>query len=204
MRRVRVVSTGWVGAPGLLTFYFADGGTPSADAALLTARVRAFLDGIKTSFGSAIRYDVQAQVDTIEPTDGLVTGTTIVSPAPAQVVCTGTGNLASPQVAVLVRWLTDTFLDGRRLTGRTFFTQVTLVSSIGADGRISAGGVNTFMTGCGVIASVADGGPPMVVWRRPRKARTLPTPLSARVGASAPVQDHTVSTKPATLNSRRD
>ena len=204
MIRVRVASTGYVGAPGLSSFYFSPSAETLGDAAAASARVRTFFNAISASFVTTTVFTVNPQVDVMSPTTGAVTNSLIVDTPELPVAGVASATLAlPPQVAVLIQWRSNTFEQGRRLAGRTFLSPLS--------GQMSTAGVVTAASRTIVlnaaVALLGPGGPAdlnLVVWRRPRAVRTLPTVQVARVGSVARVVTVGVPTKFATLNSRRD
>lgn len=204
MLRVRTASTGYLGAPGLSTFYFSPSAETIGVAADVSARVRTFWDSIKVYYPTTVTMTVQPQVDVIDPATGFVTNSLIVAVPVLPVTGTGVASSAlPPQVAALMTWKTSVFLEGRRLAGRTF------ISPLG--GQVSAGqippGMQTGLQAAGVAllgpGAVSDVN--LVVWRRPRPARSIPLPAQvARVGSVGQITVVAVPLKFATLNSRRD
>lgn len=208
LMRVRAASTGWTGGPGLNTFYFGeesstDPGTPSPDGALLCVnRVRDAWAVGKGIYPTSWSMAISPVVDVLQDTDGELVDSFSVT-APATIVGTSGSGYLPPSTCVLLQLRTLTFADGRKILGRTFMGPVS--ATIDADGSPNAAalavGVNT---GAALLDIGVTAGPGLRVWRRPRAARTLPTPLSARDGSSALVTSITVPDKYAVLRSRRD
>lgn len=204
MFRVRVVSNGWVGAPGLSTFYFTSTVENATVAADVAGRVRTFYNTISNQWRSHVTFQVSPQVDVVNPVNGQVTASFIIT-TPAVVTGTSVASLTGPpQVAVLVRWLTGNFEAGRRIVGRTFLTQMA-ASVYDSQGQVATSTVNTVTPAAVALIGVVDADPQAVVWRRPRLAEPGATPpVTARDGAAFNMTEAIVPTKPATLNSRRD
>lgn len=204
--RVRAVSTGWTGAPGLNTFYFGEPDVSfdlDADsAANCVERVRtAFVDGANI-YSTAWSVQVQPEVDVIEDTTGALVESFITA-TPAPVVggnATGFGPLPA---MMLLRLRTETIHDGSRIVGRAFLGP--LGKGNDTNGSPDAGAVPLCVAmGEALLDAGIAGNPILKVWRRPREARTEPTPLAARAGTSAFVTQIVVPDKFAVLRSRRD
>lgn len=200
--RVRCVSQGWGGAPGLNTFYFGqDDGIESdhAVAALdVVTRVRAAIFGIGPVMTSAWTCQVQGVVDVIN-TDNSDLVESLVVAAPAVVAGTFSGAFGPQAAMVCANLVTSDILDGRRIRGRAFIGPV--ANNGDGDGTPSAemvtdvGGALTGLMGGGA------GAVPLVVWsrRRPVSAEH-PTGLG---GSAHIVTAVTVKDTFAILRSRR-
>jgi len=204
--RLRASSTGYTGAPGLYTFYFTTPTEEPGDAVLASVRVRALLVELAKAMTTSTVLTLLPQVDLMDPATGDVTGSFIISGA-AIVPVPGTGGSQGlpPQAALLIQWRSSEFEAGRRLTGRTFVSPLVTTTALATADSVPAPGIRTTLQ-TAVTAYLDNGGGSVdaVVWRRPRPARTLPTPQSARPGRTAVLTSATIGTKFATLNSRRD
>jgi len=204
MMRVRVVGTGWTGAPGLGTHNFRSDGDSEGDAQLCVARVRAAYDDAKALWPSGVSWQVQSEVDVVNETTG-ETISTWAPAAPAVVNGAGPDTSRLPiATALLVKYGTSTFLSGRRIQGRSFISP--LYSQMG-DG-VGTPTEPARALGIAFGDALMDAGLtplPFVVWRRPRAADPDATPpVTARDGALAVVTSVTVPDKFAVLRSRRD
>lgn len=193
MQRVRVTTAGWSGGPGVMTFYASD--SVAEDATTAQAIVDALdpvFDNITTLFPGAWSATVDSFVDTLTTTSGAVIATDTVTPwTKTGGSSAGFGPLA---VGGCVTWLTDTFLSGRRLKGRTFVSPVASEFN-DADGTPNAT-MNSHLTDFGAawVAGVSGTTAP-VIWHRP---------VSGSGGASSPITAALVRDKFAVLRSRRD
>jgi len=208
--RVRVVSQGWTGAPGLNTFYFKAG--PSEDPSeptltevdLALTRVHAAFASIVSGFPPAWTAVVDPQVDVIEAGTGAlvdsITGTT-----PATVTGTSASTFGPIVVMGLLQLRTTVFSDGSNIRGRAFIGPwANYTDTNGTPGIQVTTGLATM---AGELQDAGPGGVPVLaVWRRPRLADPdhLPSPITARVGSAANVSSITVPDKWAVLRSRRD
>lgn len=204
MYRVRAATTGWLGAPGLNTFYFECGDTSGSDedATLCAVRVRdAFLPTV-LNFPTTWTCNVSAVVDILTDTTGELTNSRVVT-TPAPVVGTGAGVFGPSPVTALLRLRTNTFSDGRRIQGRAFLGPI--VANSDADGSPVSSVLARFVTMGEELLDIGIGeGPSLVVWRRPRLFSEGPPEIEARVGSSARVITTSVPDKFAVLRSRRD
>ena len=169
MFRVRTTFVGLTGAPYLSTMYFEDtGGLTAANA---VAAVGAFWGAIDNSLPNTLSWTTEAEVATIDFSNGQQTGLTSTTPQ------TGTGSIAatlhSPATQGLVRWRTGAFLGGRELRGRTFIpgmsTSVTNAAT-GAPNSTFLSAVNT-----AAAALIADANSTLLVWSRTKSAKSTVT-----------------------------
>jgi len=205
MYRVRAASNGWPGAPGLNTFYFeADDATGTEAAAnLCVTRVRDAFIPILPGQPTSWTLQVSPVVDVIQDTDGELQNSIVLSGTPAALVGTAENLYAPTSVMLLLKARTNTFHDGSRIAGRSYIGPSGPHSD--PNGSPVAGALARVVTMGEELQDLGLlGGPRWVVWRRPRAARTLPTPLAARAGTSARVVSFEVPDKFAVLRSRRD
>lgn len=206
--RVRAVSSGWSGGPGLNTFYFiaASGGGAlvSGSAQLAHDRVRnAFYDA-RAAWPTSWTLAMQDNVDCLDPVNGDLVDSVATTPI-AGVTGTAAGGFGPIAAAILLRLQTSIFSDGRRIQGRAFLGPV--VNSTDTNGTPAPALITA---GTAFATALADAGlwtsyPRVVVWRRPRLADALRTPaVTARDGMYAEVTSSSVPDKYAVLRSRRD
>lgn len=195
IHRVRVSLTGFIGGPGVSTFY-------SLNGAALQAPLQDFYFRIRNSFPVDVTIKVEASGDTLDPATGLLTGTWIGTDT-AIVQGSSSGGYSAP-VGMLARWSTAVVADGHRVRGRTF-----LVPS-GGD-QFDATGTPA-PAALGIVAVAAAGfvvaaSPNFIVWHRPAKARAATATSPARpahVGLACGVTGSSAGPKAAVLRSRRD
>lgn len=192
--RVRAEFSGWSGGPGISTFYFL---TPTEDAtaaARVAERVRAvYGTHWKTIFPNSVSFGIQTDVDSINPQTGQITNTLTIT-APTGWVGTGGAAYAPIAAAVLMRLSTNTFLNGRRVRGRVFFSPVTSVL-MDADGSPSSGALTAVTGGGAAMLSGMAANDYWVVWHRPKTGSD---------GSTAVVAAVTCPDKYSILRSRRD
>jgi|SRR6478672_5842182 len=193
MQRIRVQTSGWTGGPGVSTFYISNAGTEDATTA------QAGVDGLSDAwdeitalFPTGWTATVIPAVDQITTATGAVIATTTITPwTKTGASGAGFGPLAS---GGCVTWLTDTFLSGRRLKGRTFVSPVASEFA-DADGTPKPG-MLTGLNGFGASWSAwRDGATSPVVWHRP---------VGGTGGASDSIVSYSVRDQFAVLRSRRD
>lgn len=207
MMRVRAVSSGWTGGPGLNTFYFLAGTSmpaPAPDLAsaeLAVTRVHAAFTAGRLVWPAAWSVLVSPQVDVIRDTDGQLMDSFTAS-ATASVVGLNTLGFGPTATGLLVQLRTNTFSDKSRIRGRAFLSPV--CNSVAPSGAPTAGILSEATS---FTVALADEGitatPRVCVWRRPRPARLLP-PRPSRLGEAAVVKTYTVPNKFVVLRSRRD
>jgi len=194
--RVRVVLSGFAGAPGLMQFYWngATAGTfTTADATAATAAVRTFLINASLALSNLVTMTFDPTVEVLEATTGA-----LISVVPASPVAP-IGGLATGVVLVaegpLVQWVTTTVVGRRLLRGRTFLTPSTA-------GAINATGLVQPTVQAGVISAgnayIATTPQKPVIWHRPVPFGTGTNGIAGEiVGCGCPA-------KVAVLRSRRD
>ena len=195
--RIKIVSSGWIGAPGLSQMYFtgATAGTVSlSDCNAAAAAVRAFYQNLTAYYPSAWTAQVQAVVQIIEATTGALIREQAITPV---AVCSGTGLAGFGPTATgpLASWHTSAVFGRKLLRGRTFLGPMG-PAAYNTSGQITG----TYVTGIQAsgAALVSTAAANMVVWHRPH-----PLSTSANGGYGAMVAC-TVSSLEATLRSRRD
>lgn len=195
LNRVRVALTGFPGGPGVATFY-------AIGVSTFIPALHLLWENMATIMPVDVRINVAATGDIIESSTGVITGTWS-QPATAEIPGTSAQKYAAP-VGVLLRWTTDTILDGRHIRGRTFVVPVTL-DQFDTNGQIGAGAMANFPTPLNALVSSQSAN--FVIWHRPRKARaangTVPA-VTARPGGFANVTGSGVSPRAVVLRSRRD
>lgn len=195
IERIRVNWTGFIGGPGVSTFYATDAGT-------LVPQIRTFFNALITQLTAAVKIDVDNVGDVIEAFTGELEGgwTTGVQ---AQVVGTAAGNYNAVSGA-LVQWKSDTVLSGRRLRGHSFI--VPLASAgYDASGQILNTSRTLMKTAAAALVTASAGN--MLVYQRPRKAKPADGSVKAiteRSGGYGPVTGSDVRTVVTSLRSRRD
>lgn len=205
IHRVRAVSTGWTGGPGLNTFYFREGAGTVADAAVAQLgadRVRSAFAQLTGTYPNGHQVLVDPVVDAINDTTGILVQSFGVTPPAAVpgIGGPGYGPLASMLLATL---RTSGVVAGRRVAGRAFLGPV--LNSVEANGTPTPGqltALNAFGT---EMLNAGPTGPALVVWSRPVVATVPPAlPVTPRAGSSWAVTSITAKDFFAVLRSRRD
>jgi hypothetical protein len=166
MLRVRVVGTGWTGAPGLNTFYFGITATPDAgDLQDVYDRVRGFFTGVAAIFENDTTWTVDTAVDELDPATGVLIGSATVGTPGAAVVGTGTDGLAPTSSMCTLALGTNTFIAGRRLRGRAFLGPLNKGAIV--NGSFSSSAIAIVDGVAPDLSDTSNGAAVNVVWHRP-------------------------------------
>jgi hypothetical protein len=194
--RIRAVSAGWQGAPGLFTMYARGAANPpvAADVTDMVARVRAFFLAQASNYVTTQTIQVSGTADLINDIDGKLVGSISVA-APAVVGgLTAAALLPIPSMLVL-RVQTSAIRNGRKLQGRSFLGPVQ--AGVNVAGAPAAATLTTLIANATVMLTGTTASKP-VVWGRPIAG---PLPLA---GSSADVTSYGASPLFGVLRSRRD
>lgn len=194
MIRVRLVTSGWVGGPGLNTWYFG-GALSSVDTVnAVVERVRAAAGELALCIPSVLGMDITPDCDIIDPVSGNITDTIAATTGPFHINGGGGNDFEPPSTMLLMRLRTATFVEGRRVLGRAFIGPVATARRT-QTGQPS-GALSQDVTDAGnALILDPEGNLPLVVWHRPvNKVGGLECPV---ISASSP-------NKYAVLRSRRD
>lgn len=195
MLRVRAVTSGWIGGPGLWQWYFdtVDQQTPTtAEATEASARVRAAVFLLAPLFPASWSCQVDPSVTIMTPGSGEVQDV-LTADSPDVVDGTGSEDYGPTVLAAVARWRTGVFVAGHHVQGRTFIgpTQIHDTVTGQPDGTL-IDTVEDFQ------AALADSGTENVqlgVWHRPK---------AGSGGALYPVSSFLCSPKFGILRSHRD
>lgn len=187
---VRTVHTGLAGSPYLSTHYFqnlADG-----EAQNCADLVSAFWDDLKTVVDSGNTSLVSNVVQVVQETTGNIIEESIVITAGVTGTNSGTEEWTAKQGVLGFR--TTTFIDGKRLYGRTYIPGVP--GSAGE--QVPTTGYRTVLTTAGnnLVADSGTNGTPLCAVRRPKEDPFVP-------GAIAPITSCKPSLQWGVLRSRR-
>ena len=205
IHRVRAVSTGWTGGPGLNTFYFREGAGTVADAAVAQLgadRVRAAFVEMQGIYPNGHSIVVDPVVDALEDTTGTLVNSFGVTPPAAVPGIGGPGYGPLPSM-LLASLITSGVVAGSRVAGRAYLGPI--LNSVEGNGTPTAGQLAA-VTAFGVaMRNAGPTGPALVVWSRPFPGQVAPlTPKPARLGSSHAVTAITARDFFAVLRSRRD
>lgn len=204
LARVRVVGTGWVGAPGLWTFYFR--GNTSGDIPLdnddcqnSLDRVRAAVTDAGWLWPTAMTFNFSPQVDNIEVETGELHNQEIVTAGAAK------NGLSSDTfgpipVGVLLQLGTAGVVHNRRVQGRSFFAP--MVKQADTDGTPRDADRALAVAFGDALLDEGVSGPLASVWSRPVKVGTATVPV--RDGSAHLVTSVSCPNKFAVMRSRRD
>jgi hypothetical protein len=198
--RHRVNWTGFLGSPGISTFYI-------VSTFPMNVSLRAFFASIVAYLPSDVTLTFDASGDTLDSVTGALVGTWgDVAVAPV----TGSDAAAYSGVSgALVRWVTNAVLSGRKLKGHTFLVPFG-GGQYDTSGQILSATVTAVSAAAASLASGLSG--TMLIWERPRLARAAYTDrrgvthpaITSRVGGAAAVQTASCRAVVTELRSRRD
>lgn len=193
MQRARASINYGAGSPGVITMYTTS--TPAEDGTTAQAtmdRLGAAVEAARSLLHESVTVVSDSYVDELNPATGALTASWSVTGFSK--VGSSAGTELPPATALCVTWLTNSYINGRRLRGRTF------LSPLGAGQLESNGTPNSFaatiLDSFGSSWSDNSGdGPNTVVWHRP-------TP--GNPGSAQPIVGYRRVDKYAVLRSRRD
>jgi len=193
--RVRVVLTGFTGAPGVATHYF-------LDMATALESVHDTWAGIALEMPDVVGIDIPPAGDVINDTNGELVDAWTSDPVD-HIVGSDGGTYTGPSGAV-IDWDTSQIYDGHRLRGRTFVVPLPS-SKYAADGGIQdAARIQIALAATALVESQSAS---FVIWHRPfpGSPATLSRPArAAHAGNHGLVVSSHVPVKAAVLRSRRD
>lgn len=166
MLRVRMALTGWPGGPGLSTFYFDATTDDVVSAARAVGCVQSAVTGHwKNVWPLTVHAQVSGDVDVIDRETGDITDTLSVD-IPASVAGAGASEYAPIATALVLSLTTGTFIAGRRLRGRIFFSPVAN-NMVQADGTPMTTAIGFIEGGGADVLEFLTEGDAWVVWHRP-------------------------------------
>lgn len=183
IQRERVHWTGFTGAPGVNTLFYATGADPAPD--LFT-----FFNAIKALLPTSVTVNYDFEGDTLDETTGSLNGSWSGTTG-AGVSGTTSALYAGPVGAVAIL-RTGTIVGKRRLLGRMFLVPL-VTDAYQSDGTIATSALGTLQTAAAAWHGSTSGAD-LRVWHRP-------TPGHA--GSAAAVTSIVVSDLAAVLRSRR-
>lgn len=195
--RLRVITGGWVGGPGLSQIYFTGPTGPTvtlADANSAAAAVRSYYNTIRNAFSNAWTADVQPLVQVIEATTGALIREIAITPL-LQVPGSGGVSFGPTATGAISSWHTGVVVGRKLLRGRTFLTPLTN-TAYNSGGSLDATSAAALQVAG--QAMIAAAGQRFVVWHRNGPA------AGSSDGQYATMSACSVSTKECVLRSRRD
>jgi len=195
--RIKVVTQGWVGGPGLSQLHF----VPTTGVVLVVgdcnaaaAAVTAFYANLVAYYPSGWTAQVQPVVQIFEASTGALLREQAITPV-SVVSGSGSGSWGPTATGAVAVWHTSAVINGRLLKGRTFLNPL-IASSYNSSGRLS-GTVQTGIQSSGAVLAALST-PIMAVWHRP-----FPNAAAAN-GAVGHMSGCTVPDAESMLRSRRD
>lgn len=204
IQRVRVVGTGWTGAPGLWTFYFqrfsgAGEAMDLEDAQLGVDRVRQAITDAGWLWPGAMKFNVNAQVDMLDAETGELQSQLVADPG-AQQSGLSSDTFGPIPTGVLLSLNTGGVVHGRVVRGRSFFAPC--VKQADTDGTPRDADRNLAIAFGDALLDNGFEGPNAVVWSRPVTVATPTIPI--RDGSAHMITHVSSPNKFAVMRSRRD
>lgn len=199
--RVRAISTGYTGGPGIATFHFATSTAPQDNAAAVLAcdRVRDAYTAGKAVIPGVVTVSVSAAVDEIDEATGTLTGT--LSGNASSVAGDSTDNSIGPAPSgLLATWLTGGVAGTHRVKGRTFLVPVPK-GAADVDGTPTALALSRVALFAGAMNSPGATDVIFGVYSRPFAGKIG---IPARAGTFHGCTGYTVPDEFVVLRSRRD
>lgn len=181
--RVRTVWTGVGGSPAYTNLYVAQGTVTPAAA---QAAVGNFIGSLKGEIVSACTATIEGDVATIDTATGQTVGVTVGTST--VIPCTGGASAAPPANQGLIRWLSNTYVGGRQIRGRTFVPYLR-TAAIGTNGQIVGTTQTTFLNAASAYLTSLTG--QAVIF-------------SPKNGIAVQVNTYSVWNQVAVMRSRRD
>lgn len=159
MDQIRVVLSGFTGAPGYCQMYFdSSGDTPGAQAHSNAAR--AFWDAVAVATPTSFRFTIDADVQVIDDSTGDLVSITPTTPlAQSQF---GDAAAYAGGAGACVGWVTNAVHGEHRLRGRTFVVPLN-TGAYEADGTITALQLGRIRAAATALVATGEFG----VWGRP-------------------------------------
>lgn len=190
--RVKVLWTGWSGAPGYSNFI--TGGTLLADLNAFATRVQAFLAAVAGQMPAPVQSAIQSTTEQFDANTGDLTGTLDITALPAQ-AGGAINNQFSSISGACVTWRTGVTVDGKRVRGRTFLVPLS-TSAYENNGTLLDASLTSLRTAATNLASPGALPPErqLHVWHRP---------TALHVGIPVPTNAGTINDRVSFLKSRR-
>jgi len=182
LQRVVVAWSGHTGLPGVSVFHGVAGGTLNSD-------LKTMFNAIKAGFPNNLSWAIPTGGDTIDDTTGAINGTWSNVGGGGTVGGTASGGYAVG-VGFYTNWRTGTIINGRRLMGRTFFTNLT-AGMYDTTGNIDNTSLGTFTTAMTAVVTAGQ----LRIWHRP--------PPGGGTGSSAAAASASIPDLVTSLRSRR-
>jgi hypothetical protein len=168
LARITVQTSGYVGAPGYNILHASPGtfgpGWDGTAAQELYDNLYAVYSAVAVHYNDGVTIDIAGEVTVIDSASGNVTNVVTVPTPTGTIVGTGSANGLSRGVCVCNAFLTDMFVDGRRLIGRAFMGPSD-TNVFDSDGSIYTPVIDDFIDAwAGLISGV---GTRLAVYHRP-------------------------------------
>jgi hypothetical protein len=145
INRVRVAWSNFPGAPGLSTFYLADGTTD------VTA-IKTFFTAVGVLIPNGTTFQIPNSGDQIDPGTGKLTGTWTGTGGGSFTSTATAGAAFSGSSGAMVRWVTGAVVDGHRLVGRTYLVPL-VGTNYDANGSLSSTAQTTIQNAANALVT---------------------------------------------------
>lgn len=192
--RMRVALTGFIGGPGVCTFYSTD---PSSTYPQLVD----LWGSLSARMPSTVSISVEATGDVIDPATGVLVDSW--SHAAAAGFAGADPAVYPAPAGACLTWICSDIFDGKRLKGRTYVVPMG-GGAYQADGTINPANLTALRSAASDYVTACTGF--AVVWHRPRVARDADgsrPAVTARAGSFGIITSSTVHDQAVVLRSRR-
>lgn len=201
--RIRLAYSGWVGGPGLTTFYHAPKNLSTefdqTQINALATRVRTWAVAAQAYYATLTVCTINTQVDILDAVNGELLESYIAAD-PGAVGAASASAPYAPACAALLQWKTAGIVHGHAVKGRTFISP--LAASMVSSGTLVSGATTGLPSISAPLIAGAAGEPRLCVWSRPVTVAKPKVPV--RDGSAHLVIGATTPAKVAVLRSRRD
>jgi len=174
-----------------MTFYLAPSVTDFSP-------IRTLCTALAIQVPNGLSFVFPSSVDLFNETNGQMTSTLAVTPG-STVTSSVTAAAYSGTSGALIRWVSGTFVEGKRVQGRNFIVPLR-GAAYETTGSVLASVATALQTAATTMISSFGAG--LQVWARPTYTTTLPKTI-VRNGSAATVNSATVPVTPVVMRSRR-
>jgi hypothetical protein len=203
--RVKTVLSGFSGGPGFNQLYFGVASQPptGASAVLATTRVKDAWTAARTLFPGSWTATVDAAVDTVQISDGTITGA--LAGAPFTITGNaGAGSDYGPSPSgLLVEYRTGGVVNSHHVRGRSFLVPLAS-NTLGTAGKPTSTAMTVAAAFATALLNTAGADCFLGIWARPFTPKPGDTTHPARAGSFHAVTVSSVPNEFVVLRSRRD
>lgn len=196
INRVRVLWSGFSGAPGYSNFYFDTAAAPPL------AALQTMFTAFKPFFTAGpppLTWQVQNSGDTLDETTGKITGAWTGALQPA-IVATGASANYVGSAGAVITWRSSTPVGGRRPVGKTYLVPL-MTNQFDTDGSIIPATLTAILNAALTFVTAAAGS--LLIWHRPVYNTVPSPPVLVRPGSTVVCIGALVPDLAAVMRSRR-